>query len=202
MNFLAHLFLAGDDEGLRLGAMLADFVRGSPDVAGIPLSARKGIVLHRFTDQFIDVLPEMVPLCERFKPPFRRYSGIIIDLALDHELALRWDVYSTVSLQQFDRDVRDLLARYETVLPEKLQAFMLYADRRGLFAAYRNEAEVLLSLQDIGRRLRNENPLGRVADIWVEVKPIIRQAFNTVFPQVQQAVSDWLQKSDAEQVLV
>jgi len=196
VNFLAHLFLAGDDEGLRLGAMLADFVRGNLDNARIPLAARRGILLHRYTDQFIDALPEMAHLRERFKPPFRRYSGIIIDLAFDHELAVRWDAYATVSLQQFDRDVRDLLARYNTVLPEKLQAFMRYADRRGLFAAYRSEAEVLLSLRGVGRRLSNDNPLDKVTEIWADVKPFTHRAFSTVFPQVQQGVSDWLQKPD------
>jgi acyl carrier protein phosphodiesterase len=34
MNFLAHLLHAGDDEGLRLGAMLGDFVRGKQPLAG------------------------------------------------------------------------------------------------------------------------------------------------------------------------
>jgi acyl carrier protein phosphodiesterase len=71
---------------------------------------------------------------------------------------------------------------------------MRYADSRGLFAAYRDEVEIMFSLQGIGRRLSRPNPLHRVADIWNDVKPALGQTFTLVFPQVQQAVSVWLQE--------
>jgi acyl carrier protein phosphodiesterase len=193
MNFLAHLLLAGDDEGLRLGAMLGDFIRGHVENSCIPDVARRGVRLHRHIDQYIDSLTEVAQLREQFEPPFRRYSGIIIDLAFDHELALHWEEYATVTLEKFDCDVRDMLARHQAILPENLLALMRYADRRGLFAAYRDEAEIIFSLQGIGRRLSRPNPLYRVADIWNDVKPALDQVFTTVFPQVQQAVSVWLQ---------
>jgi len=191
MNFLAHLLLAGDDEGLRLGAMLGDFVRGDLDNAAIPDAVRKGILLHRHIDQYIDSLDEVALLRQRFESPFRRYSGIIIDLALDHELALRWENHSGVSLRQFDRDVRDMLARHDALLPEGLRSFMRYADRRGLFAAYRDEAEILFSLHGVGRRLSRPNPLHRVEEVWTEIKPATSRAFSAIFSQVQQSVSDW-----------
>lgn len=194
MNFLAHLLLAGDDEGLRLGAMLGDFIRGHVENSGIPNAARRGVRLHRHIDQFIDSLTEVAQLREQFEPPFRRYSGIIIDLAFDHELALHWEEYATVTLERFDRDVRDMLAKHQAILPEDLLALMRYANRRGLFAAYSDEAEIIFSLQGIGRRLSRPNPLHRVADIWDDVKPALGQAFTTVFPQVRQAVSVWLQE--------
>ena len=193
MNFLAHLLLAGDDEGLRLGAMLGDFIRGHVENSCIPNAARRGVRLHRHIDQFIDSLTEVAQLREQFEPPFRRYSGIIIDLAFDHELAVHWEEYATVTLELFDRDVREMLARHQAILPEDLLALMRYADRRGLFAAYCDKAEIIFSLQGIGRRLSRPNPLHRVADIWNDVKPALGQAFTTVFPQVQQAVSVWLQ---------
>ncbi len=193
MNFLAHLFLAGDDEGLRLGAMLGDFIHGKLDDSGFSAAACRGILLHRHIDQYVDSRPEFVQLRKQFKPPFRRYGGIIIDLAFDHELALHWAEYASVSLPQFDRDVRAMLARHEGVLPESLRIFMRYADRRGLFAAYRDEAEILYSLRGIGRRLSRSNPLHRVTEIWTGMKPAFGQAFCAVFPQVRQSVSDWLQ---------
>ena len=196
MNFLAHLLLAGDDEGLRLGAMLGDFIRGQIENTSLPQGTRKGILLHRWIDQYIDSLPEILKLREQFDPTFRRYSGIIIDLAFDHVLASRWEQYSNVTLEQFDRDIRDTLARHPVSLPQDLQAFMRYADRRGLFAAYRDEAEIIHSLRGVGRRLSRANPLHRVGEIWPDVKPALTHGFDTVFPQVQLAVSDWLRQAD------
>jgi len=192
MNFLAHLILAGDDEGLRLGAMLGDFVRGRQVLASFPDEVQLGIELHRHIDQFTDSLPDVANLRRHFPSPFRRYSGIIIDLAFDHELAKRWENYSNESLENFDRNVRKLLARNDQLLPERLRGFMSYADRRGLFAAYRKQAEILHSLHGIGRRLSRPNPLHRVEDIWDDLEPRFSSSFEFVFLQVQSGVAAWL----------
>jgi len=193
MNFLAHLYLAGEDEGLRLGAMLGDFIRGGLEDSNLPVPALRGIMLHRHIDQYIDALPEVADLRTLFKRPFRRYSGIIIDLALDHQLATRWDEFSDVSLQQFDGEVRDMLSRHESIVPPGLARFMRYADQRGLFAAYRDEEEILFSLEGIGRRLSRSNPLHRVGEIWESVKPPLNEAFDPVFSQVRLCVDVWLE---------
>jgi acyl carrier protein phosphodiesterase len=192
MNFLAHLILAGDDEGLRLGAMLGDFVRGRQVLASFPDEVRLGIELHRHIDQFTDSLPDVTQFRKYFSPPFRRFSGIIIDLVFDHELAKRWENYSNESLENFDREVRELLARNDQLLPDRLRKFMSYADRRGLFAAYRYESEILRSLHGIGTRLSRPNPLHRVEDIWDELEPRSSNCFGFVFPQIQFEVAAWL----------
>jgi len=192
MNFLAHLWLANGDEGLRLGAMLGDFIRGGMDSNELPVAVQKGIQLHRFIDQYLDGLPEMAELRQRFEPPFRRYAGIITDLAFDHQLARHWSEYSTISLQQFDMEVRELLAQHEKLLPEDLKGFMRYADRRGLFAAYQDKNEILYSLAGLGRRLSRPNPLHQVDEIWDGLQDDITLAFERVFPQVRRAVSDWI----------
>jgi acyl carrier protein phosphodiesterase len=192
LNFVAHLILAGNDEDLRLGAMLGDFVRGRAALRQFDSGIRSGIMLHRHIDAFTDALPVVAGLRERFQTPFRRYAGIIIDLAFDHELVLRWEDYSGVSILQFDRDLRNLLARHHHLLPSGLISFMKYADRRGLFASYRHEAEILHSLKGISRRLSRPNPLGHVDEIWPEIKPLVAAAFEPAFRHIQSEVDGWL----------
>lgn len=192
MNFLAHLLLAGDDEGLRLGAMLGDFVRGNEALSHYDQATRLGIRLHRHIDASTDALPAVAGLLGRLQPPFRRYGGIIIDLAFDHELAKRWDEYSEVSLKNFDHGVRELLARHDHLVPGRLRGFMRYADRRGLFETYRKESEILHSLLGVGQRLSRPNPLHRVDEIWAGFEPAVAACFAPVFSQVQSGVADWL----------
>lgn len=192
MNFLAHLWLAGSDDGLRLGALLGDFVRGGMDDSVLPTNVQKGIQLHRFIDQHLDALPEMAELRQTFNSPFRRYAGIILDVAFDHQLAVHWSEYSKLSLEQFDKDVRTLLAKYDELLPDELKGFMRYADRRGLFASYRDKDEILYSLAGIGRRLSRSNPLHRVGEIWDDYEKDFARGFEQIFPQIQQAVASWL----------
>ncbi len=192
MNFLAHLLLAGDDDGLRLGALLGDFVRGRQALVAYPGAIHLGIKLHRHTDSFFDSLPAVRNLRKRFPAPFRRYSGIIIDLAYDHELATRWENYSTQSLEQFDQEIYQLLEENDRLLPDRLREFMRYAVRRGLFAAYRKKSEILYSLRGVGSRLSRPNPLHRAGDIWDELAPDFSASFESVFLQVQSDVSNWL----------
>lgn len=194
MNFLAHLHLAGDDDGLRLGALLGDFTKGNRALKRYPEHVQTGIALHRFIDSTTDDLPPVVRLRRSIEKPFRRYAGIIIDLAMDHELACRWERCSDVSLPAFDAGVRDLLARNEELVPRKLQAFMNYADRRGLFESYRDENEVLHSLRGVGRRFLRPNPLHRVDEIWVELKPAFAACFEETYPAIQSEVSGWLKR--------
>jgi acyl carrier protein phosphodiesterase len=192
MNFLAHLHLAGDDEGLKLGAMLGDFVRGSRALEQFDREVRLGIRLHRHIDAYSDVQHEIARLRTTLPPPFRRYGGIIIDLAFDHELAKQWRRYSNESLEDFDLGVRALLARHGELLPDRLHRFMAYADRRGLFTAYREESEVLRSLAGVGKRLSRPNPLHRVGEIWGEFEPLMSAAFAPAYGEIQCEVSAWL----------
>jgi len=188
MNFLAHLYLARDDRDLMLGALLGDFVRGRRQLWSWPSGIRNGIRLHRKIDRFTDHSRQVKTLQAQFLKPFRRYSGIIIDLAFDHELARSWGQFSEVPLADFDLEVRQVLAEHKDDLPTELTQFMDYADRRGLFEAYRHEEEMLFSLAGVGTRLKRENPLHRVAEIWPQLKPEVAEAFASFFPELQSRV--------------
>ena len=192
MNFLAHLQLAGDDDGLRLGALLGDFIKGKRVLRKYPQAVQAGIKLHRFIDTTTDEQEAVVDLRRKIQKPFRRYAGIIIDMALDHELARRWHQYSEISLESFDIGVRELLSLNETFVPKRLHSFMDYADSRGLFASYLNEDEVLRSLVGVGRRFLRPNPLHRVDEIWTELRPAFSECFEQAFPAIQSDVADWL----------
>jgi acyl carrier protein phosphodiesterase len=191
MNFLAHLYLADGDDDLMLGALLGDFIRGRRALRTYAPGIRQGVALHRYIDKVTDHSREIKNLRRSFPREFRRYAGIVIDLAFDHELARHWTRFSGTSLEQFDVEVRTLLSRNEIMLPAGLVRFMRYADTRGLFATYRDESEMLFSLAGIGTRLKRANPLHRVGEIWPEVQPGIVSGFERFFPVLQSAVAGW-----------
>lgn len=195
MNFLAHLCLANGDSGLMLGGLLGDFVRGRRALRAFPEQVRQGIVLHRYIDKCTDRSPTIKHLRPLFPREFRRYAGIIIDLAFDHELAVNWWRYMPGSLERFDLEVRDLLRDNSEWVPDKLNGFMIYADQHGLFSAYREKEVVLQALTGIGKRLSRPSPLHRVAEIWPELAPEFKPAFRQFFPQIQSEVLDWRKRN-------
>jgi acyl carrier protein phosphodiesterase len=192
MNYLAHAFLPRQDDELVLGGLLGDHVRGLRTLLGYPFRIRQGIRLHRFIDRTTDAHPQVRDLLRVFPRPFRRYAGIIVDLAFDHELARNWGRYSDQSLASFDAHLRSLLAKHQRHVPPALASFMVYADRRGLFEAYREESELFHSLAGVGRRLRRSNPLGEVETIWARVKGPCAETFEAIFPVIQSDVDAWI----------
>ena len=100
MNYLAHLYLAGDDSELLIGGLMGDFVKGRVDPAR-PAAVRAGILLHRRVDSFTDQHPVVRRSKARIDPEFRRYAGILVDLFFDHFLACDWPAYSRQPLPQY-----------------------------------------------------------------------------------------------------
>ena len=194
MNFLAHLCLASGDSDLMLGGLFGDFIRGRWALRAFPGPVRQGIILHRYIDRRTDHSPLVKKLRTKFPREFRRYSGIIIDLAFDHELALNWWRFMPQSLERFDVETRDLIRDNTAMVPDGLVRFMRYADRNGLFTSYRDEDVILYALAGIGTRLSRSNPLHRVAEIWPQLAPEFRSAFREFFPGIQSDVSGWCKR--------
>ena len=191
MNFLAHLCLANGDDGLMLGGLFGDFIRGRRALRDYPEEVRRGIVLHRYIDKCTDNSPVIKKLKRGFPREYRRYAGIIIDLAFDHELAVNWWRYMPGSLERFDVEARDLLRDNVELVPKGLTSFMRYADRHGLFAAYREEDVILYAMAGVGTRLKRANPLHRVSEVWPELAPRFKEGFREFFPEIQSEVVEW-----------
>ena len=49
MNFLGHLYLAGDDRNLRFGNFIADHIKGIA-IESYPPEIARGIMMHRAID--------------------------------------------------------------------------------------------------------------------------------------------------------
>jgi len=194
MNFLAHLCLASGDSNLMLGGLFGDFIRGRRALRAFPVPVRQGIILHRYIDHRTDHSSVVKKLRPKFPREFRRYSGIIIDLAFDHELALNWWRYMPQSLERFDVETRDLIRDNHELVPEGLTHFMQYADRNGLFTAYRDEDVILYALAGLGTRLSRSNPLHRVAEIWPQLTLEFRSSFREFFPRIQSDVEAWCKR--------
>jgi acyl carrier protein phosphodiesterase len=195
MNFLAHLCLANGDSGLMLGGLFGDFVRGRRALKNYPEPVRQGIVLHRYIDHCTDHSAVVKKLRQSFPRKYRRYAGIMIDLAFDHELSVNWWRYMPGSLERFDVEIRDLLRDNMDLVPEGLTSFMRYADRHGLFTAYRETDIILYALAGVGTRLSRPNPLHHAAEIWPEFAPKFKTAFREFFPEIQSEVMEWRNKT-------
>lgn len=184
MNHLAHLLLAGPEDGDRLGALLGDHVKGRHALEGLPAPVADGVRLHRFIDGFTDSHPASVELLTSLQPPFRRYGGVILDILFDHMLDRYWARFSDIPLDAFADDVNTLFARHRNLLPPRLRRFLAWARAVELWTRY-GETEMLGEIfTRIAARHGRPSPLGRGLEILHERDADIEAAFLEMFPEL------------------
>ncbi|HKK60999.1 MAG TPA: hypothetical protein VJ951_00475, partial [Bacteroidales bacterium] len=108
MNFLAHIYLSGNDDQLKLGNFIGDYVKGRA-FEQYPEKIQRGILLHRHIDHYTDHNPHTSETRRLLVPKYRHYAGILIDMFYDHFLAINWRRYSRVPLFTFIESFHELL---------------------------------------------------------------------------------------------
>ena len=125
MNFLAHIYLSGDNDLIKIGNFMADGIRGK-DYLNFNDEIKKGILLHRQIDTFTDVNPIYRKSKHRLHQKYGHYSGVIMDILYDHFLAKNWIKYSDISLEKYVSDFYASLYENEHLLTEKTRNILPY----------------------------------------------------------------------------
>lgn len=141
MNFLAHIYLSGDNELLTIGNFMADGVRGNKYKQYLP-AIQAGIKLHREIDTFTDAHSIFRKSTKRLHKNYGHYSGVIIDIFYDHYLAKNWKKYSNVDLAEYinffyeslKKNIETLPPRYQRMTPVMIEGNWLlsYATVEGI----------------------------------------------------------------------
>jgi acyl carrier protein phosphodiesterase len=158
VNYLAHVYLADVVGASLTGNLMGDFVRG-PLAGRFPESIELGLRLHRRVDVFTDAHPVPRISRRRFKPPFRRYAGIMVDVFYDHCLARHWADYHDEPLTTFSARVYESLTRDHAALAEPLKSTHARMGELDILASYRQMAGVERALAHLSRRFSRANPL-------------------------------------------
>ncbi len=159
MNYLAHLYLSGDSDNIKIGNFIGDFVKGK-NYENYPELIKNGILLHRQIDTYTDnhyIVKEGV---KRIRPIYNKYSGVVIDIFYDHFLASNWDKYSNVRLKDFVKHTHKLLISNYMLLPSALQKFLpfLISGNRLISYSKLNGIEKTLNKMVKYRSLPNVTP--------------------------------------------
>jgi len=123
MNYLAHIFLSGNDDDVLIGNFIGDYVKGR-EYNSYPPSIKKGILLHRRIDTFTDRHKVVHQSMSYFAPKYHKYAGIIIDILYDHFLANHWEKFSPQPLSISKENLFDCLKKNYAILPERVQFFV------------------------------------------------------------------------------
>jgi acyl carrier protein phosphodiesterase len=146
MNFLAHLYLSGENKDLKLGNFIGDYIKGNKYL-DFPEGIQKGILLHRRIDSFTDNHTIIKQASIPFKPEYGRYSGIIVDVVFDHFLALNWNDYSAYTLKDFTREIHSILLSNFRILPLRVKKFLPFLIQSRRLESYSFEHGIKKALE-------------------------------------------------------
>ena len=135
MNYLAHIYLSGTNDLLKIGNFMADSIKGH-DYEKFDSEIKKGILLHRHIDSFTDMHPIYRQSKHRLHEKYGHYSGVIMDILYDHFLAKNWSKYSDEKLEDYANDFYQLLQDNYDILTERIKGMMPYMIARNWFVSY------------------------------------------------------------------
>jgi len=193
MNFLAHLYLAGDDEGLIIGNLLGDFVKGRLK-GNYPVVVERGIALHRGIDSFSGLNPNFIKSKRRIDASFGHYRGVMVDLFYDHFLARHWRDYSDVELSKFLINMLRIAEKYHALLPDRMSRFIPYIFAE-LLPSYLEIKGIGRALERISARSVRQNRLGNGADELNKHYDMLYGDFYLFFPELRGFVKEWIESN-------
>src|SRR5690606_6026274 len=165
MNYLAHIYLSGEDEELKIGNFIADSVKGRQFIH-FPLRIQKGIILHRAIDTYTDKHPSVSKSSGRLFDTYSHYSRVIVDIYYDHFLAANWADYSSIPLDEYVDDFYALLDQNKSILPMRVKQFMPYMLKDNWLLSY-------ATIEGIGKILWQMNHrTGRKSNMDLAVKEL------------------------------
>lgn len=156
MNFLAHIYLSGENDLIKIGNFMADGIRGKkfenyhPDI-------QKGILMHREIDTFTDNHPIFKKSTKRLHDKYHHYSGIIVDIFYDHFLAKNWTKYSDEPLDIFVNNFYSSLNTNYDLLSERTKEIMPYMIEQNWLFNYQTTEGIGRILTQMDNRIQNSS---------------------------------------------
>ncbi len=193
MNFLAHLYLSGESEGLLIGNFIADAVKGKGHEK-FSLPIQKGIILHRRIDTFTDSHPIVLQSCKRLWNKYRHYSPVIVDIFYDHFLAANWSSYSTTPLTIYAESCYRLLEAQNESLPEKIKVMLPYMRQQNWLVNYAQVEGIRKTLTGMSRRTPFESGMEKAVESLVEHYPHFQTEFEEFFLYLKDFVAAEISK--------
>jgi acyl carrier protein phosphodiesterase len=183
LNFLAHVFLSGNDDEVMIGNFIADFVKGRKK-DDYPPRIKSGIELHRAIDDFTDHHPLTSKSKDRLRHKYHKYSGVIVDIYYDHFLAKDFDKYSLVPLEEFSAKTYVTISAYTYLLPEKIKGFLPFMIERNWLLNYREIEGIGRTLSGLSRRVNFENRMDEAITELISDYNDFHDDFNGFFPEL------------------
>ncbi len=190
MNFLAHTFLSGANEGWIVGNYLGDFLRNR-EVVVLPEDIQEGVRLHRHIDTFTDQHPAVLKGVRRLYPEHHKYAPVLTDIYYDHLLTLNWAQYSQEPLHEFANRAYEVLLRHAGLMPEHVSDRLQRMISDNWLSKYGTFEGLDFAFRRMQLFVSKPTHLDGAVDSLKRHLPELQEEFGLFFPDLIQSVKDF-----------
>lgn len=183
MNYLAHIYLSGEDDELKIGNFIADSIKGNK-FDHFPEKIKNGIILHRALDTFTDKHPTFRMSTHRLFDVYGHYSAVIVDILYDHFLAKNWECYSKIPLLDYTQIFYKLLQDNMQVLPKRVQNFLPYMIQDNWLYNYATIEGIGKILYQMDHRTKNRSKMQYATKELVKFYILFEEEFTSFFEEI------------------
>lgn len=190
MNFLAHIYLSGENPQILLGNFIADMVKGKkiydykPDII-------EGIKLHRMIDEFTDNHKTVEKSKKRLRIKYRHYSPVIVDMYYDHFLAKYWTDYCNKSLNQVLSNAYNVLLKNYLVLPAKGKRILPFMIANNWLGNYADIDSLKKNFEGMAKRTDFKSGMENATQDLIKDYDKYLVEFKEFFPELQSFVHNY-----------
>ena len=184
MNYLAHIYLSGDNKMIKIGNFMADSIRGK-SYEVYERDIKRGILLHRSIDSFTDMHPIYRQSKHRLHSKYGHYSGVIMDIFYDHFLAKNWSLYSKTPLEEFTTDFYILLETNYEILTDKVKSIIPHMRNKNWLLSYSTIDGMQTIMNQMNYRIKNRVPMDESIQELKEYYTEFESEFKLFFTEIQ-----------------
>lgn len=163
--------------------MISDFVKGRKKL-DLPSDIQKGIVLHRFIDEWTDQHNVTRELKLIFKPKYGLYSAAIMDVIYDHFLATDLAHFTNESLETFSIQTYDQLKNFTVHFPERFAQMFPYMCEQNWLYHYHSFFGVQQSLGGLKKRALYITDIHPAFELFQQEYKTIKDGYTIFFPDL------------------
>ena len=183
MNFLAHIYLSGDNDLITIGNFIADGIKGK-DYKKYPKNIQIGILLHRHIDTYTDAHKTVRKSTKRLHEKYGHYSGVIVDILYDHFLAKNWDAYCRTPLGVYVQSFYDSLESHYDFLPLRIQKMMPFMITDNWLLSYASIDGISRVLNGMNRRTKNRSGMNEAVNELEIFYSLFENEFSSFFDEL------------------
>jgi len=183
MNYLAHIYLSGDNDLVTIGNFIADGIKGKR-YKKFSKDIQIGILLHRHIDTYTDAHKTVRLSTKRLHEKYSHYSGVIVDILYDHFLAKNWASYSDKPLDKYIEKFYDSLEINYDLLPLRIQKMMPYMLADNWLLSYASIDGISRVLDGVNRRTKNHSSMNEAVVELEEFYTEFENEFSAFFDEL------------------